>query len=368
MSEDRLQKIMAAAGVASRRACEDLMVAGRVQVDGQVVTELGTKVDPDKVTITVDGQPIKQPKRHVYYKVYKPRGVLSDIGGDTRGRQTVADLLPEDARRVFPVGRLDLISEGMVLLTDDGALANRLTHPRYEHPKVYYVLVQKMPTMMALETLRTGVDLPTGRTRPCKVNVTTNLPEGLILDEGTAKGVWLRIVLREGKKRQIRHMTAAVGYPTQRLVRWSIGPVTVEGVNPGEYRALTGQEVGSLKEMISGKGSESPPQPASAKPRRAYNRGGSATRQGTGGGRDDERGRGRGNEFAKGKDKYKAKDKDEAGSKPRGDAKRDTKDDGKFGPRGKDGRKRSGSGPKGGGAPRGGSGQQGGGGDRGGQK
>ena len=352
MSEDRLQKIMAAAGVASRRACEDLMVAGRVQVDGQVVTELGTKVDPDKVEITVDGQPIKQPKRHVYYKVYKPRGVLSDIGGDTRGRQTVADLLPEDARRVFPVGRLDLISEGMVLLTDDGALANRLTHPRYEPPKISYVLVQKMPTMLALENLRTGVDLPTGRTQPCKVNVAKTLPEGLVLDEGVAKGVWLRIVLREGKKRQIRHMTAAVGYPTQRLVRWAIGPVTVEGVKPGEYRALTGTEVGSLKEMISGKGSESPPMPESARPRTQPNRGGPSTRYGASTGRDDERGRG--NEFAKGKDKYKAKDKDDTGSKPRGDAKRDTKDDGKFGPRGKDGRKRTGSGPKSGGGGRGG--------------
>lgn len=358
MSEDRLQKIMAAAGVASRRACEDLIVAGRVQVDGQIVTELGTKVNPDKVEIRVDGQAIKQPKRHVYYKVYKPRGVLSDIGGDTRGRQTVADLLPEDARRVFPVGRLDLISEGMVLLTDDGALANRLTHPRYEHPKIYYVLVQKMPTMLALETLRTGVDLPTGRTRPCKVNVAKTLPDGLILDEGTAKGVWLRIVLREGKKRQIRHMTAAVGYPTQRLVRWAIGPVTVEGVKPGEYRALTGTEVGSLKEMISGKGSESPPQPASAKPRTPYNRRG----------RNDERGRGREDEFAKGKDRYRSKHKDETDSKPRGDATRDTKDDGKSGPRGKDGRKPRDSGPKGGYGQKGGSRQKGGSGGRGGQK
>ena len=250
MPEERLQKIMASAGVASRRASEKLIEAGRVQVDGVVVTELGTKVDPEQVEIHVDGQPISQPKRHVYYKVYKPRGVLSDIGGDTRGRQTVADLLPENARRVFPVGRLDLISEGMVLLTDDGMMANRLTHPRYEHPKVYYVLVEKMPTMTALESLRTGIDLPTGRTQPCQVMVVKRLPNGLILDEGNVKGIWLQMVLREGKKRQIRHMTAAVGYPTQRLVRWAIGPVTAEGVKPGEYRRLTGPEVAALREMI----------------------------------------------------------------------------------------------------------------------
>ena len=364
MSEDRLQKIMAAAGVASRRACEDLIVAGRVQVDGQVVTELGTKVDPDKVDISVDGQSIKQPKRHVYYKVYKPRGVLSDIGGDTRGRQTVADLLPEEARRVFPVGRLDLISEGMVLLTDDGELANRLTHPRYEHPKVYYVLVQKLPTMLVLETLRTGIDLPSGRTQPCKVTVATTLPAGLILDEGTAKGVWLRFVLREGKKRQIRHMTAAVGYPTQRLVRWAIGPVTVEGVKPGEYRALTGAEVASLKQMITGEGSESPPMPAAkpSSPRISTqpSRSGPSTRRGASPDRDDERGRGKGSEFAKGKDKYKPKDKDEVGGKPKSDARRDTKDDGKLGPRGKDGRKRTGGGPKSGGGHKDGSGGRGG--------
>ena len=363
MSEDRLQKIMAAAGVASRRACEDLITAGRVQVDGQVVTELGTKVDPDKVEITVDGQTIKQPKRHVYYKVYKPRGVLSDIGGDTRGRQTVADLLPEDARRVFPVGRLDLISEGMVLLTDDGELANRLTHPRYEHPKIYYVLVQKLPTMMVLENLRTGIDLPTGRTRPCKVSVATTLPAGLILDEGTAKGVWLQFVLREGKKRQIRHMTAAVGYPTQRLVRWAIGPVTVEGVKPGEYRALTGAEVASLKEMITGEGAESPPKPASrarAQSRTQSSRSGPSTRRGG----SDERGRGAGKEFAKGKDKFKAKDKDGAGSKGIGDARRDAKDERASGPRGKDGRKRTGGGPKG---PKSGGGRKDGSGGRGGR-
>lgn len=265
MAEERLQKIMAGAGVASRRACEKMIEEGRVQVDGVVVTELGTKVDPDQVEISVDGQSISQPKRSVYYKVYKPRGVLSDIGGDTRGRQTVADLLPENARRVFPVGRLDLISEGMVLLTDDGALANRLTHPRYEHPKVYYVLVEKMPTGAALESLRTGIDLPTGRTRPCQVSVVKSLPSGLILDEGNARGVWLQFVLREGKKRQIRHMTAAVGYPTQRLVRWAIGPVTVDGVKPGEYRRLTGPEVAALQEMIGEKSGSKSSEPSKPK-------------------------------------------------------------------------------------------------------
>ncbi|MCB0161022.1 MAG: rRNA pseudouridine synthase, partial [Caldilineaceae bacterium] len=153
MAEERLQKVLAAAGVASRRASEELIQSGRVTVDGRVVTELGTKVDPDQAVIHVDGRPIQLPPRHVYIKLYKPRGILSDIGGDTRGRQTVADLVPDLERRVFTVGRLDLNSEGLVLLTDDGKLAHKLTHPRYEHPKVYYVLVEQRPSEDALRRL-----------------------------------------------------------------------------------------------------------------------------------------------------------------------------------------------------------------------
>src|SRR3954452_23890797 len=129
MPEERLQKILAGAGIASRRASEELIVAGRVTVNGHTVRELGTKVDPNVVQIAVDGKPVKFQKRHVYLKLHKPRGVISDIGGKTYGRQSVADLLPPDMRRLFPVGRLDLNSEGLILMTDDGDLANKLSHP-----------------------------------------------------------------------------------------------------------------------------------------------------------------------------------------------------------------------------------------------
>ncbi len=247
MAEERLQKILAAAGVASRRASEELIRAGRVKVDGQVVTELGTKVDPERATITVDDKPIQLPQKHVYYKVYKPKGMLSDIGGDTRGRPTVADLLPEGAGRVFPVGRLDLRSEGLVLLTDDGALAHRLTHPRYEHPKTYYVLVTQRPPESVLNRLRKGVEIPGGVTAPAEVEVVDAPPADLVLGPGERRGTWLKFVLREGKKRQIRHMIAAVELHLVRLIRWAIGPVTLAGMQPGEARPLSKREVAALR-------------------------------------------------------------------------------------------------------------------------
>ena len=268
MSEERLQKVLAAAGVASRRACEELMTTGRVRVDGKVVTTLGTKVDPASAAVEVDGRPVRLPQRNVYYKVYKPRGILSDIGGDSRGRKTVASLLPAGVGRVFPVGRLDLNSEGLVLLTDDGELTNKLTHPRFEHPKTYYVLTGQRPSTDALVQLREGIELEGGRTVPARVDVADGLPARLILDKGTRqfgaapadgwkrpppeKGVWLRFVLREGKKRQIRHMTAAVGIELRRLIRWSTGPVTLEGLQPGMSRQLSPGEVNALQDLVGG--------------------------------------------------------------------------------------------------------------------
>ena len=266
MTEERLQKVLAAAGVASRRASEKLITSGRVRVDGQVVTTLGTKVDPATAEVSVDGRSVRFSDSNVYFRVYKPRGILSDIGGDTRGRRTGARPLPQGAGRGFPVGRLDLNSEGLVLLTDDGELANKLTHPRFEHPKTYYVLVSQRPPADALIRLREGVELESGRTAPAQVEVADGLPERLMLDKGTQrfaaapedgwkgsppdKGVWLRIVLREGKKRQIRHMASAVGISLRRLIRWSIGPLTLEGLEPGMARELTPGEVYALKQMV----------------------------------------------------------------------------------------------------------------------
>ena len=255
MTAERLQKVMAAAGVGSRRLCETLIVEGRVQVNGKLVTELGVKADPARDRIEVDGKRLEFAKQHVYYKVHKPRGVISDIGGDEVDlrtgelRKTVADLLPAEHSRVFPVGRLDLHSEGLVLLTDDGELANRLTHPRYQHPKAYYVLLGEQPAQEALVQLRNGIDLPEGRTAPAEVMIVSYLPATLRLSKGPNEGVWLRIVLREGKKRQIRHMTAAVGYPTLRLLRWSIGPLTLGSLELGQAAPLTLDEINALRHM-----------------------------------------------------------------------------------------------------------------------
>lgn len=250
MAEERLQKVLAGAGVASRRASEEMIVAGRVTVNGHTVTELGTKVDPDVVQIAVDGKPVKFNKRHVYLKLHKPRGVLSDIGGDTGGRQSVADLLPAEMRRLFPVGRLDLNSEGLILMTDDGDLANKLTHPRYEHPKTYYVLLAERPSANALEQLRQGVELEDGKTAPAEVRVVQSLPVGIRLAAGPTSGIWLEVVLREGKKRQIRHMTAAIGFPTLRLIRWSIGPLTLDDLKVGESVPLQRNEVAALRNAM----------------------------------------------------------------------------------------------------------------------
>ena len=268
MAEERLQKVMAAAGIASRRASEELITSGRVRVDGKVVTTLGTKVDPASASVEVDGSPVRLPLSNVYFKVYKPRGILSDIGGDSRGRKTVADLLPPGVGRVFPVGRLDLNSEGLVLLTNDGEMTNRLTHPRFEHPKTYYVLAPQRPSEDALVRLREGIELEDGRTAPARVDLADGLPARLTLDKGTnqfgalsedgwkrpppVRGVWLRIVLREGKKRQIRHMTAAVGIELRRLIRWSIGPLTLEGLQPGMANPLKPGEVNALQDMVGG--------------------------------------------------------------------------------------------------------------------
>jgi 23S rRNA pseudouridine2605 synthase len=250
MAEERLHKLMAAAGLGSRRTCEQMILDGRVQVDGRVVAELGSRADLTKNRVLVDGRRLTLPEQHLYIKLHKPRGVISDVGGDMGGRKSVIDLLPEDVRRVFSVGRLDLHSEGLILLTDDGDLAHKLTHPRYQHPKTYFVLVAERPPVAALEQLRGGVDLPDGRTLPAKVRVVDGLPGDLQLSKGPNEGVWLEILLTEGKKRQIRHMMAAVGHPALRLVRWAIGPLTLGRLELGQYVALTAGELTGLRRMV----------------------------------------------------------------------------------------------------------------------
>ena len=179
-----------------------------------------------------------------------------------------ATYLPPSIGRVYPVGRLDLNSEGLVLMTDDGALAHKLTHPRYEHPKTYFVLVERQPSMQAIDRLRKGVNLPDYRTAPAQVRVVERLPQRLQLGSGPTAGVWLEIVLREGKKRQIRHMTAAVGYPTLRLIRWAIGPLTLGDLPAGEQVALKKQEVKELRKLAKLPKSPAPQRPNPPPPRR----------------------------------------------------------------------------------------------------
>ncbi|MCC6173670.1 MAG: rRNA pseudouridine synthase [Chloroflexi bacterium] len=234
MSE-RLHKYLARSGVASRRACEQLIAAGRVQVNGVVVTVLGTQIDPVRDRVEVSGHLVCAPRQSTYVMLNKPAGVVS-TAHDPEGRQTVLDLVPLPTR-LYPVGRLDYDSEGLILLTDDGALAARLTHPRHVVEKEYTVLVGGAVTDDRLRRLRTGVDLDGKRTAPARFDVIDRLPDG----------AWLRVVLREGRNRQIRRMLAGVGLAAVRLRRVRVGSVTLGELPPGRWRRLTDTEVRALE-------------------------------------------------------------------------------------------------------------------------
>jgi len=233
--EERIQKILARTGLGSRRACEELIAAGRVRVNG-VVVGLGTKADPQQSRIDVDGRAISAAEPLVYIALYKPRGVLSTVEAPDL-RPTVRDLVPVPGI-LYPVGRLDVDSEGLVLLTNDGELANRLTHPRYGHSKLYRVLVARHPDLKQLDTWRKGVVLEDGfHTAPAEVRV-----EGL-----DGKGAWLQVTLREGRKRQIREVGSLLGLPVVRIIRIRIGSLQLGSLKPKEWRYLTPQEIELLK-------------------------------------------------------------------------------------------------------------------------
>ena len=236
----RLQKALAQAGVASRRGSEEMIRAGRVQVNGDVVTAMGVQVDPDRDVVTVDGRRLRVPTRKRYVKLHKPAGYLA-VMRDDRGRPDLLDLVP-DAEGLHPVGRLDLDSEGLVLLTDDGALTERLAHPRYEHTKEYLVLVQRTPRPDAIRALQGGIDLPDGRTAAARVEVVRDTPWG----RARRGQCWLRIVLHEGRKRQVRRMCDALGHPVRRLIRVRIGPIQLGDLPVGAWRRLTQDELRSL--------------------------------------------------------------------------------------------------------------------------
>jgi len=238
--EERLQKILASAGLGSRRACEGLIRQGRVAVNGQAA-QLGQKADPRRDQITVDGKPIHVQPEHAYIALYKPVGVVS-TAHDTEGRQTVLDLVHlED--RLYPVGRLDMLSEGLILLTNDGELAQRLMHPSYEHPKEYDVRLAGRIGDPAIAQWRQGVLLDDGKTAPADVSVVRR----------EANSTWLRVVLHEGRKREIRRVAELLGHAVLQLIRIRIGPVRLGNLKPGEWRHLTAKEVtalGRLKEVV----------------------------------------------------------------------------------------------------------------------
>ena len=230
----RLQKFLSQAGIASRRAAEKLIEDGRVSINGKTITTMGVKVDPAKDDVRVDGRRVKAAARLRYILLNKPAGFVT-TRSDPQRRRTVMDLLNGVREYVYPVGRLDYDSEGLLLLTNDGDLAARLTHPRHAVPRTYEARVAGMPDREAIDRLRSGIPLDGHRTLPAEV---------MLLNEGRRDrdGV-LRLTIREGRNRQVRRMTAAVGFPALRLIRWSVGALTLESLQPGESRDATEQEI-----------------------------------------------------------------------------------------------------------------------------
>ncbi|PDW01757.1 pseudouridine synthase, partial [Candidatus Viridilinea mediisalina] len=238
MSAERLQKVLASAGIASRRDCEAIIAAGRVSVNGRIVQEPGLRVDLEQDSILLDGQPVRQPSQRTYLMLHKPVGFVS-TADDPFERPTVVDLV-NVSTRVFPVGRLDVDSEGLILLTDDGELTHHLTHPKFEVEKEYRVLLNRPLDIEALRAWREGLPLHGAMTAPAKVS---------LLETGD-EGVWYSVVLREGRKRQIREMANSLGYEVRRLIRVREGNLLLGDLPLRETRSLTEAEVAELRAHI----------------------------------------------------------------------------------------------------------------------
>ncbi len=233
--EERIQKLLAQAGYGSRRACEEFIVEGRVFVNGKVAA-LGQKADLAKDKVTIDGKALAKKEMLNYIALYKPRNVLSAAEGQD-DRRTVRDLIPVDGH-LYPVGRLDFDSEGLILMTNDGDLTNRLTHPRYGHEKEYRVLLARRPDTEQLDVWRRGVVLPDGdKTMPADVHFLST----------SGKGAWIRVIMGEGKKRQIREVGNLLGLPVVRIVRVRIGTLRLGDLKPRQWRYLTDEEIKELK-------------------------------------------------------------------------------------------------------------------------
>jgi pseudouridine synthase len=243
--EERLQKILSRAGIASRRGAEKVMAEGRLTVNGEVVTTLGTKADLERDDVRVDGVRVRVATAPVYIALYKPKGVVT-TRRDPAGRTTVMDLVPRVAG-LFPVGRLDVTTEGLLILTNDGAFAERVSHPRYEVPRVYHAKVHRIPDADTLGRLRRGVMVEGQRMAVDRVKV-------LEAD----KNSWIEVTLHEGKHHEVKRLLEAVGHPVSKLRRVSVGALTLRGLKPGDYRSLTPHEVRGL---LAGS------RPAAARPR-----------------------------------------------------------------------------------------------------
>lgn len=235
---ERLQKVLAHAGVASRRKCEELILQGKVEVNDQVVTTLGVKVDPDVDVIKVNGRPIRKEQK-VYIVLHKPKGVITSVK-DPKGRRVVTDYLKGIKERVYPVGRLDYDTEGLLLLTNDGEFANLLMHPSHHVPRTYHAYVKGVPHGDVLDKLREGIMLDDGITMPAEVEYYDVAP-------GESSSI-ISITIYEGRNRQVRRMFDKVGYPVYRLKRIQFGTLFLQGLPRGKYRLLSAQEVKELRD------------------------------------------------------------------------------------------------------------------------
>jgi 23S rRNA pseudouridine2605 synthase len=235
---ERIQKILAGAGVASRRKSEELIASGRVTVDGRVVKELGAKADPTRQQIAVDGKPIIA-ERKVALILHKPTSFITSVK-DPEGRRTVMELISDVPERVYPVGRLDYDSSGLILFTNDGELANRLLHPKHHLDKTYRVTVIGMPEKEALARVQKGIKLEDGMTSPVQIQVLRHHPKESVLE----------ITLHEGRNRQVRRMMEAIGHPVKRLKRQDFGPITLGNLMVKKWRWLTTREWKALYESV----------------------------------------------------------------------------------------------------------------------
>ncbi len=232
----RLQKFLAKAGVCSRRKAEDIILAKRVMVDGELVAVLGTKIDPDNQTVLLDGKPVRLQERFACYLLNKPKGYLTTMS-DPFGRKTIKDLIKEIPYRVFPVGRLDLDSEGLILLTNWGELAHRLQHPNFKVEKTYHVTVKGKPSKKDIEILSVGgLEIENRPIQPCKIKIISSQRRTSLIE----------VRLKEGRKRQIRLMFKHIQHPIIKLVRTAIGPLKLDGIPKGRFRELTTEEKNAI--------------------------------------------------------------------------------------------------------------------------